>query len=92
MATDGYRTHLNRERWKLAARRGSEVSYQDVATATQLNYMTVHRYATKAISRPDYDTLAKLAEFFGVAVEDFVYKVEGKEEAPKGQIAAAPAV
>ena len=79
----GYKTHLNRERLKLAVRLGREVPYQEIADAVGLNYMTVHRYATKTISRPDLDTVLKLADYFGVPVEEFVFK-----EDKKGQLEA----
>lgn len=75
----GYRTHLNRERLKLAVKLGRDVSYQEIAEKVGLNYMTVHRYATKSISRPDLDTVLRLAAYFGVPVEEFVYKENGED-------------
>lgn len=67
-----YRTKLIPMKLAKAKDVGHDISYQDIAEATGLSYMTVHRYATKPIPRPDYETVARLASYFGVAIEEFV--------------------
>ncbi|WP_119069158.1 helix-turn-helix domain-containing protein [Aggregatilinea lenta] len=76
-----YRTKLIPMKLAKAKDVGHDISYQDIAEATELSYMTVHRYATKQIPRPDYETVARLATYFGVPIEEFVY-----EETDPGQI------
>lgn len=90
MSQTGYKSHLIREKLRMAARKGHDISYQDIADATGLAYMTVHRYATKVIPRPDFETVLKLAGYFGVPVEDFVYSVAEETETPEVLAVAAP--
>ena len=81
-----YRTRLRQLKLEKAMRMGKEITYQDVAEATGLSYQTVHRYATKVIPRPDYETVVKLANYFQVPVEEFM--LAGREEADEGQLVA----
>lgn len=87
MTQTRYRTRLRQLKLEKAMRMGKEITYQDVAEATGLSYQTVHRYATKVIPRPDYETVVKLANYFRVSVEDFM--LASQEDIDEGQMAAA---
>jgi len=90
MAQKQYRTRLIPLKLKLAAKLGRDISYQDIANATGLSYQTVHRYATKAIPRPDYETVAALARYFSVSVEQFVYEDRPDDMTSESGQAAGP--
>ncbi len=77
----GYRIRVDELRRKRAAERNEDITYADIAKATGLNYRTVHRYATKRIARPDYLTLARLAQFFEVPVEALIDEGQGQKVA-----------
>lgn len=93
MSDKGYRTRLNELRLARAAKMKHDITYQDIANHTGLAYMTVHRYATKNIARPDFETLAKLAGYFGVAVEDLIYPVDNNtvDESPGQRVGVGTA-
>lgn len=76
-----WRTRLRQLKRKMSLETGRDITYQDIANETGLSYQTVHRYATKVIPRPDYETVVTLAKFFGVPVEELILETEsGNEE------------
>jgi transcriptional regulator with XRE-family HTH domain len=93
MSQKRYRTHLIKLLLAKSNDEGRQISYQEVANLTELSYPTVHRYATKEIQRPDYETVATLAGYFGVAIEQFIYEaeVDQDEQNPEGQLMAVAA-
>jgi transcriptional regulator with XRE-family HTH domain len=81
----GFRTHIIKLKHEKALREGRDISYQEIADLSGLSYMTVHRYATKSIPRPDFETVLRLAEYFGVPMEEVVYQ-ESEEGQPAGVV------
>jgi len=84
-----FRTRIDDLRRKRALETREDISYMDIARATGLAYQTVHRYATKEIV-PNYETLAKLARYFGVPIEELIISEDEEAEQGQGVAVATP--
>jgi transcriptional regulator with XRE-family HTH domain len=85
----GYRTRIDELRRKRAVELNKDITYQEIARATGLNYMTIHRYATKVVPNPHFATLAKIAQYFEIPVEQLV--IPEDEDTEQGQKVAVAA-
>ena len=74
-----------------AARDGKRITYSDIAQATGLAWSTVERYANNRVRRPDLEVVAKLCDYFGVSLSEFVLGEGDSPEVVPGRVITAPA-
>ena len=60
---------------------GRRIYYDEIADATGLSWSTVERYINGRVSQPRLSTVARLAKYFEVPIEELLEDDEGNRKA-----------